>query len=111
MFTVCWPTQFEMTNFLSFASDFRVGRNLARAILDYYQFMGIIPHEIPNALPLHDLPKRYPSNPSYDTKTSASGSQKQVRFSNFIRFKLKAIMPGIVIEKYKANIWIDKNCI
>ncbi|KAK8379795.1 hypothetical protein O3P69_019647 [Scylla paramamosain] len=34
----------------------RTGRRVVRGVLEYYQFLGLVPHALPRALPLHDLP-------------------------------------------------------
>lgn len=55
---------------LNTSPDVRVGRNLVRAVLDYYQFLGLIPHELPDALPLHDLPRRRPDPPCPESQVT-----------------------------------------
>ncbi|KAK4295246.1 hypothetical protein Pmani_032174 [Petrolisthes manimaculis] len=51
--------------------DLRTGRNLVRAVLDYYQFLGQVPYSVPSAQPLHDLPRgRGPASPPLNTRAS-----------------------------------------
>ncbi|XP_042229939.1 uncharacterized protein LOC121871568 [Homarus americanus] len=49
----------------------RTGSNIVRAVLDYYQFLGLIPYTSPSAQPLHDLPRgKGPASPPLHTRHS-----------------------------------------
>ncbi|XP_069170025.1 serine/arginine repetitive matrix protein 1-like [Procambarus clarkii] len=49
----------------------RTGRNIVMAVLDYYQFLGLIPYTQPSAQPLHDLPRgKGPASPPLHTRHS-----------------------------------------
>ncbi|KAK8732815.1 hypothetical protein OTU49_006942, partial [Cherax quadricarinatus] len=51
----------------------RTGRSIVKAVLDYYQFLGLIPYTFPSAQPLHDLPRgKGPASPPLHTRHSRS---------------------------------------
>lgn len=57
--------------FLNVASDVRTGRSIVKAVLDYYQFLGLVPYQHSSALPLHDLPRgRGPGSPPLHARQS-----------------------------------------
>ncbi|XP_045119371.1 cytosolic carboxypeptidase 6-like [Portunus trituberculatus] len=48
----------------------RTGRRVVRGVLEYYQFLGLVPHAFPRALPLHDLPSgQGPGSPPLHART------------------------------------------
>ncbi|XP_066958146.1 cytosolic carboxypeptidase-like protein 5 isoform X1 [Macrobrachium rosenbergii] len=60
-------------------SYIRTGKNIVMAVLDYYQFLGLIPHSIPTALPLHDLPRRRGPSPPPLSRHAARHLQQAIR--------------------------------
>ncbi|KAF2361752.1 hypothetical protein FHG87_007489 [Trinorchestia longiramus] len=94
-------------------SDIRVGRNLVRAILDYYQFLGIIPHDLPDALPLHDLPKHKPDAPVRRKKKSTAKHKSRSRRSA-VRAKSKISASserGEIISQFLSNSLDDPSAV
>ncbi|XP_068244978.1 cytosolic carboxypeptidase-like protein 5 [Palaemon carinicauda] len=60
-------------------SYIRTGNNIVMAVLDYYQFLGLIPHSIPTALPLHDLPRRRGPSPPQLSRHAARHLQQAIK--------------------------------
>ncbi|XP_071522054.1 LOW QUALITY PROTEIN: uncharacterized protein [Panulirus ornatus] len=56
----------------------RTGRSIVKAVLDYYQFLGLVPYPHPSAQPLHDLPRgKGPGSPPLHARHSRSQLQLQ----------------------------------